>query len=261
MTKAIAITLYRRPDQTQNLFDSLSRAHGIGDYWVFISCDFNEEHEEDCNQVSRLATEFELSSTAMTVENYGGEHQRLGVDLNKLFIMPKAYRYSDYAIFLEDDTPIAQDGLRFFEAMYPYACQPDVISISGYNRYLEVSEHTRVLEHERYHLDRGTGFCPWTWAMTRDRYEQIIGIDGDKYRADTGEGANGLFDHNLCRWMKENQPAYTIYPVLPRGNHVGGDRAEHTQSPEWLMEHEFAPFGAWSQDMPDCEGVEWKVKW
>lgn len=260
MTKAIAITLYRRPDQTQNLFDSLSKAHGIEDYWVFITCDFKEEHEEACKEVDKLAMEFELSNTAMNVELYSGNGECKGVDLAKLFILPKAYKYSEYCVFLEDDTPIAQDGLRFFEAMYPYACQPDVVSISGYNRYLEAAEHERVLAHEKYHLDRGQQFTPWGWAMTRERYTQIIGIDGDKYKEATGEKANGLFDHNLCRWMSENQPAYSIFPVLPRTNHVGADRAEHTPSPEYLMQNEFSPFGAWSQDMPDYHGA-WTPKW
>ena len=260
MAKVIAITLYRRPSYTQKLFESLVKAYGIEDYRILISCDVSREHYADCDTVQEMAWVFK--------HNHPGKcdifvnDPRLGIDKNKLFILPRAFEHTNYVVFLEDDTPIAQDGLRYFEAMNEmFADDKSVISISGYNRYLESETHTRVLAEETYHIARGGQFAPWGFAIWKDRYDLIVGMDGQKYLEATGENANGLFDHNMCRWMRENAPVWTIYPVLGRTNHTGAYGAEHTPSAEWLMEHEFAPFGSWSQDMPDPLGKEWVRKW
>lgn len=261
MNKAIAITLYRRPDYTEQLFDALSKCYGIEEYNVSISCDYAEQYGSDCDAVFQMALEF-THSTPLRGSHVWSNNPRLGVDLNKLAVMPDAFEISPYVIFLEDDTPPAKDALRYFEAMrVMFRTDPTIVSISGYNRYLEAEEHERVLRDEPYHIDRGTQFCAWGWAMFEDMYTSIIGMDGEKYKKATGEQANGLFDHNICQWMEAHQPAYTIYPVLGRTNHTGKDRAEHTPSEVYLMENEYAPFTAASQDMPDCKGVNWIRKW
>lgn len=258
MFKVVAITLYRRPYETRKLFEALANCHRIHDYNVLVSCDYLEEHSESCNEVLSLAYSFVDSHRGAVWQN----KPRLGVDLNKLSVLPEAFLLSDYVVFLEDDTPPAQDALCYFEAMNQmFRDDKSVISISGYNRYLEQETHERVLANETYHLDRGQQFTPWGFGIWKDRYESIVGLDGEKYKKATGLDANGLFDHNMCRWMRENQPCYTVYPVLPRTNHVGGTNAEHTKDERWLMENEFAPFTAASQPMPDCTGVEWKPKW
>lgn len=260
MEKVIAITLYRRPELTAALFKALALCYGINEYTVLISCDYNPDHGTQCSKVAELARCF--AYTGVTKETRVIQHnERQGVDLNKLFVLPLAFELSDFVIFLEDDTPPAPDALRYFEAMNAqYKDDPNVVSISGYNRYLDADEHARVLKDEPYHLDKGTGFCPWGWGMWRDRYEDICGLDGAKYLAATGDQANGLFDHNIARVMSERPGAYTVYPVLPRTNHVGWEDAEHTPSREFLMENEYAPFTAASQPMPNPLDVTWVMK-
>lgn len=261
MAKVIAITLYRRPAYTAKLLASLRAAHGIDDYTVLFSCDYDPAHASACDTVQEQAYQF--------ITHHRGMGQVLvnspkkGIDLNKTYLMPKAYQHGDYVIMLEDDTPIAQDGLRYFEAMNRmFRDDPTMISVSAYNRYTAPEEHERVLRDEPYHIDRGGQFCPWGWAMWEDRYARLIGMDGGKYLEATGDKANGLFDHNLCQLMKaEAGKAFTVYPVLPRTNHTGATEAEHTPSEKWLMDNEFSPYGAWSQDMPDPVGQEWTKKW
>jgi Methyltransferase domain len=260
MSKAIAITLYRRPDYTAKLFANLAQCYDIENYAVYISCDYDEAHKDDCLAVRRMAFQFGQEGFAKS-SHIMTNNPRLGIDLNKLAVLPEAFESSDFVILLEDDTPPAQDALRYFEAMNQmFKDDPSVMSISGYNRYTEEEEHRRVLAEERYHLDRGEQFTPWGFGIWKDRYETVVGMDGEKYKAATGDNANGLFDHNFCRWMNEHPGHYTIYPVMPRTNHTGADRAEHTPSEEYLRENEFAPYGAWSQHMPDYVG-EWMPKW
>ncbi len=260
MDKLIAITLFRRPDLTASLFSALKKCYGLDDYAVLISCDVDEQYLGDCNQVVELATEFLHERKQLTQLHVNSP--RLGVDLNKLFLLPKAFELSNYVIFLEDDTPPAQDALRFFEACnQKYKNDPTVVSVSSYNRYLATEEHARVLAQEPYAMDQGNGFCPWGWAMWRDRYEKTMGT-GEAYKERWKDEVNGRFDWWITDTMGSIPGARTIYPVLPRTNHVGGDRAEHTPSEQYLMSHEFAPYGAWTQHMPDpvLMGYEWWLK-
>lgn len=250
-SKVIAITLYRRPVYTAQLFSALRDCYGIEDYTVVISCDAANEHEAACNEVYRQALKFAEGNDKISVYHH---NPRLGVDLNKLWLFPKAFKHGEYVVFLEDDTIPAPDALRFFESMdMKYREDESVVSISGYNRYLEQATHDRVLLEESYVLDQGGQFCPWGFGIWRDRYEQIVGMDGAKYLEATGAQANGLFDHNMCRWMRENPGHRTIYPVLPRIQSIGGEMGEHTPSAAWHQENEYNPFGSWSQPMGDYE--------
>lgn len=258
MSKVLAITLYRRPAYTAQLFQALQRCYGIEEYHILISCDMSDEHRSDCDIVVEQAYNFQTRGIAPTYIFINDP--RLGVDKNKLFLLPKAFEHGDYVIFLEDDTPIAQDGLRYFEAMNRmFKDDASVLSVTGYNRYLAETEHQRVLAEESYALDRGQGFVPWGWAMWKDRYEKFMG-DGSAYAERWGEEVNGRFDWWFTEAAK-TQEIFSVYPVMPRTQHVGGENAEHTPSQQWLIENEFNPYGAWSQLMPDPAPDLWRPKW
>lgn len=248
----LAITLYRRPVYTAQLLAALRECYGIEDYRIFISCDWAPEHSTACDEVKRQADLF----AARQGNTFVYQHKpRLGVDLNKLWLFPMAFDCDDYVVFLEDDTIPSQDALRFFQSMdVKYRNDESVVSISGYNRYLDLAEHERVILEEPYALDQGGQFTPWGFGIWKDRYDVIVGMDGKKYLDAAGSQANGLFDHNICRWMRENPGHRTIYPVLPRIQSVGGEMGEHTPSPEWHQQNEYNPYGAWSQPMSDIGG-------
>jgi hypothetical protein len=258
LDKVLVITLYRRPEYTQMLFEALRNCYGIEDYMVLISCDYNTEPDiiEDCRLVQDIAKEFAESREAPT--HIWVNNPRHGIDLNKMFVIPKAYEISDYMVFLEDDTiPAAEDTLRFFEWVdLTFKDDPNFISASGYNRYLEAETHEFNMRERRYAVDKGTGFCPWGWSMHKDRYERFMG-DGKAYAERWGVEVNGRFDWWFTEMIKTHPGCYSIYPVVPRVNHVGGVNAEHTPSPEWLMQNEYAPYGAWTQECPDPNPVIW----
>src|SRR4051812_20532222 len=112
MSKVIAITLFRRPEETSKLFDALMGCWGVDDYLILISCDHDPRYEADCRAVQNIANDFARRRESLAPGR--GKTQiwvhepRLGVDLNKLFLMPQAFAYNDYVIFLEDDTPISK---------------------------------------------------------------------------------------------------------------------------------------------------------
>lgn len=260
-SNAVAMTLFRRPGETREALEALSQCYGVEDWSIYLSLDYSQKYHAAIQRTQDEIWDF-LKGTELNV-NFIVRAEPLGIDVHKLVLFQEIFQKHDYCVLLEDDTPIAQDGLRFFAAMDKrFRTDKSVTSISGYNRYCEAETHARVLATEPYALDRGEQFTPWGFGIWGDRYELINGYDGNKYRDATGENANGLFDHNMCRWMKENSGHYTVYPVLPRTNHTGGTNAEHTPNPEWLMANEFSPYGAWSQAMPDPgPDKEWVAKW
>jgi hypothetical protein len=94
-------------------------------------------------------------------------------------------------------------------------------------------------------VDIRQGFCPWGWATWKDRWEARFGDGGERYKAETGIQANGLFDH----WLNGDHGHYMAVPRLARTQSIGGDRAEHTPSPEWHRDNEYNEFGVWSEDI------------
>lgn len=248
MEKVIAITLYRRPEYTQKLFDALTQCYGIEDYEVFISCDYNLDYLEDCRKCQDIAKEFAENRDAPT--NIWVHEPRLGIDLNKLFILPKAFEVSDYVIFLEDDTIPSRDALRYFEWGRQFQNDQSVVAICGYERYHDIPYHNLVLQYQPYAVIRKPKtFSSWGWALWKDRYERIYDMDGQRYKEGTGAEANGRFDWWLSWEFREGDVC--IFPRLPRIQSIGGVNGEHTPNAQWHLENEYNPLGAWSQEMPD----------
>ena len=239
----IAVTLFNRPSYTRILFNALSKCYGVSEIPVVISQDWNSECAAQCVEVRDVANAFLATHAA------GGEYfcndPKLGIDLNKLFVIPKAFERGDYMIFFEDDTPMGPDALNYFIAMGErFKDDKSIASISGYNRF-PMSEWVSRKERP-YEIERCTGFVPWGWSCHKDRWDEMFSNDGERYKSETGDSANGLFDHN---WNGKNL-GY-IRPVVGRTNHVGWEGATHTPSREFMMEHEYCVFGGWTLDVPN----------
>lgn len=240
----IAMTVYRRPDYTAQVLEALSKCYGIEKYKVFIHHDWNEEHQADCVEVERLCEEFQKGGFAESVSMF--RHQpRLGCDLSKLFVLPLAYEFSDFVIFVEDDTVPACDFLLWMEfAADKIKGHPTIASVTGYSRMdydtcHRISGAPYVLDIYRY--TERVGFKPWTWGMWRERYDEFYGNAGRAY-LETVDNVNGRFD-----WWIHDKGYLFMYPILARTQCIGGSRAEHTPSPEWFEANEYNPH--WRDDV------------
>ena len=238
----IALTLFNRPKYTRQLLLALSKCYGVSEIPVVISQDWKDEPA--CVEVRDIA------STFLTGHVAGGEYfvnnPKKGIDLNKLFVIPKAFERGNAVIFLEDDMgSLAQDALNYFVAMgNKFADDSTVASISGYNR-LTASQWAQR-RGEVYGIERCKGFVPWGFLTWKDRWDKMFADNAERYLRETGDSANGLFDHN---WHEQGYDY--IRPVVGRTNHVGWEGATHTPSREFMMEHEYCAFGAWTLDVPD----------
>jgi hypothetical protein len=241
MKISICLTLYRRPEYTKQVLDALLECYGIEDIPVFISQDWSFEHYHSSEAVQRLAYGFQEKHPNT---QYFVNTPKLGIDLNKLFIIPKAFEAgADFVIFIEDDTVPARDLIRFMASMAEeYEGTKEIWSVCGYNN-LTAEEFGRA-KSDPYMIGLARGFCPWIWGTWRDRWQEFYGDDGECYKGDTKHEANGLFDH----WLSKKERVL-IVSVVPRCRLIGEFGAEHTTPPDWEREHN--EWGAWDLDLPD----------
>jgi hypothetical protein len=242
----IAITLYRRPKYTRQMFEALYQCYGVKEIPISISCDYNEEYSADCNYVFDMAMEFAAGMPNCMVR-VSQNNPRYGIDLNKLNVVPRAFSRGNYVILLEDDTIPAKDALQWFTAMGElYKDDQRVIAVGGYARVTEPELQNVYGSGYKWDHKLRRGFNPWGWAMWEDRWAGFYGQDGSRYKQDTGVQANGLFDH----WLHEKH-MYYVAPYVARVQSVGGERGEHTPSPEWHRENEFNEWGIWNFDISE----------
>ncbi len=254
MKTAIAITLFRREKYTKQVLDALLKCYGIEDIPVYLSQDWASQHQVECEAVKALALDFQTRHKGKS--QYFVNDPRLGIDLNKLSVVPKAFAGgADFVILVEDDTIMSRDWLQYFIAMgEKYRDDATVLSVTGYNRITDEAVYVQIRAAETYTVHKRRDFCPWTWGMWKDRWDKFYSNDGEQYKRETG-GGNGKFD----AWANL-RAMQCVYPALPRANHIGGDNAEHTPNMQWLMDHEFSPFGAFNEEMPSAQDVTWVEK-
>jgi len=258
----IAITLYRRPIYTKQLFDALKQCYGLEGLPITISCDYSAEYEDaaDCDAVIGLAEEFSRSMDKGQVHIYVNRPKR-GIDQNKLFVVPKALErmygqeQSNYVIFFEDDTiPRSKDTLNWFIAMgMLYHGRPEVLSVTGYNRIIDEKAWAAAKRFDLYGIEFQEGFGSWSWAMWADRWWEFFKNDGASYRAYAGALVDGKFDW----WLRGIVQKKMIAPRCARVQSVGGEKGEHTPGTAWHQEHEFNEHGAWEVELPDWGVAPW----
>jgi hypothetical protein len=281
MNTAIALTLYRRPLITKQVLDALLACEGIEGIPVYLSQDWSPEHQSDCEAVRQLALEFQRRHKWPS--RYMVNIPKLGIDLNKLSVIPQAFRGefwesndlrnfpftrdtpasrgrtsmpADFVIFLEDDHKISRGALRWFIEMGEKFRNDDRIGfITGYARQTEAEfKSSKLDEFGIAGLDDGCpGFGPSSFATWKDRWDYFLPNDGEDYKRICGE--QGLFDH-FChlrhgeKLYKHSNPE-TIGIDKPKwpglvGPKIGWENATHTPSKEHWLEWEFSEWGMWS---------------
>lgn len=236
LSKAIAITLCRRPEATKKLLDCLRNCRGIEDYTLYISVDVDDRYRDNSIEVNDIVIAFqdELQALKRKVFTYAHE-PKLGVDLHKLFILGEAFKDNEYVIFLEDDTPISVDALNWFEwAGQHYKDDESVFSVCGFN-------FTRNLEGvDPYTYQKVRGYNSWGVGLWRDKHAELFGVDAEKYKVYAVDHVNGQYDH----FVNTTPGLSMVRPEIARSIHSEWELAEHTPSKEWFEEHEKVSFWA-----------------
>ena len=205
-------------------------------------------------------------------------HPKLGIDLNKLWVIPQAFRGenwnyplthcgeedrgriftpNDFVIFLEDDHKLSRGAVRWFIEMGEEFKDDERIGfITGYNKQTE--EEFLASSPEQIGIigidDGCAGFQPSGWATWKDRWDYFLPNDGEDYRRICGEAE--VFDHFMH--LRHGEELYKLNPPVVGMNKpkwpglvvskiariqlIGWENAEHTPSKEYWLENEFNQF-------------------
>lgn len=213
----VCLTLFRRPDYTRRVIESLARCDGIEDHLVVFHV------EPGDREVLRLAREAPLEKKQV-IEN----SVRLGCNVNTYTALDHAFQLSDFVIHLEDDTVPARDCLRYFQWARRYQRDSEVFSVAAYGK-------STPPPSEYYAVRRVAWFTPWGWATWSDRWAEIR----ERWHFDAAESWDLTVNRLRGRRVQ-------LEPRLARIQNIGAEGGAYCPGPDWHRANQFHEFGAWS---------------
>lgn len=200
----LSLVLWRRPEYTKRVLDSLSRCDGISSYIIIIGID-----GEGSEEVVKLARAVSFCPTLILLHN-----QHKGCNLNTKLTLMYAFQHFDYVIHLEDDTPLAPDGLRFFEWARQFGNDPAIYTVSGWGL---LPKPPSSKDDPAKAVRRGHYSC-WTWATWKDRWQEM------QQGWTTGDDQNASWDYRVGE-LRGNRAQ--IQPVVSRTINIGAELGTH----------------------------------
>lgn len=219
--KTLSVSLYNRPNYTQELFAHLDRCSDIDNYHIFICC------EPGNDSVIKIAKSFRTNQTKVIINP-----TRYGCNLNIFQCFKIGFHYNDYHIHLEDDTIPAKDFLVYCEwCRHYFKNDPDIYSVCGYNKLktdkeFDYSDPYSVIKKQNW-------FTPWGWATWIDRWENMIMKameESLKYQASWD-----CFVHNYQKTSNK----YEIRPNIARIQNIGAENGSYCPGPAWHKENQY----------------------
>ncbi len=266
ISPVIATTHFRRPKYTRQFLDALSQCEGISEVPVVIAQDWSDKYSTECGEVSRLTHEFWHSRSKYDgFDSVSINNPALGIDLNKFFVIQKAFERGNFVIFLEDDHKICRSGLQWFiEQGRRFEHDERIGFITGYARQTKEEFEASSPNEIGFAAIADTkdpGFNPTGWATWKNRWDYFFPGGVETYRKICGEQSNGLFDHVMHLRHGEvltkhptsgtiglDCPKYPgiVGPKIARIQSTGWENSEHTPSLEWHLEFERNEWGMWN---------------
>jgi hypothetical protein len=230
--RVITLTLAYRPNYTREVLAALSRCRGINDYLLLPTI------EPVCTEVIEQVDRVNFCECLPHVNA-----SRQGCDANTLLSLKRGFGISDYVIHLEDDIVLTSDALEYFEHCRAYDNDPNVFTVTAYNRM-----PCEAVAGRFYTCHRRPWFHPWGWATWIDRFEEMV-AKWDTFevlRCSAPDSPPGKWDAALNRWRgsiwdthcvgRVRAGRHEIYPRLSRAQNIGELNGENVE-PDFQREH------------------------
>ena len=192
----ICIPLYRRPEYTKGLIDSLQDCIGINKYTVIFHIEPSDKLEKQTGIIEKSALSYRI-----VVNN-----KKLGLGCNVLNTLDHAFQLSDYVIYTEEDVLLGKDALQFFEFVNTphYESDPTVFCASAFNRtYLNNPPEKSVIKA----VTRKSNFNIWGIGLWKSRWNFLKTFCWNGW--DTVIGCQLIFNRSVIR------------PVISRSQNIG----------------------------------------
>ncbi len=200
----IVVILYKRPEYTKQVLDSLSAQPTIKNYHVHFQID-------SCiKEVIDLAVSF--SATSKTINING---RNAGCTMNVYMGIENGFSMSDFVVYLEDDTLPSHDFLKYIEWAKPYIGD-DCRIISAYHKFENCPENL----YNTVHWMPRT--CMWGFATTKHHWEEAKKV----WDWSSPTSWDLMIAHNYF-WQRK-----TIMPYLSRVRNIGSTNGTYVHSEE-----------------------------
>lgn len=206
--KIITLALWRRPDYTRQVLESLAKCPQFSDYLLIIGIDGGGDPD-----VEAVAKGFNARAMIDVRDRHIGCNQNTKLLLQRAFSFPEC----DYVIHLEDDTPVAPDALTWFEWAGKLRENPNIFTVSG---YAGQKPKEKLIGQENTAIYRPYFSC-WGWATWRDRWQEMR--NNWPYASD--------YELSWCRHVNEVRSGRCqIEPFVSRTNNIGDLLGTHRGS-------------------------------
>lgn len=217
----IVTTLWRRPEYTKRVFDSISQCFNIEKYTVLAFS------EPDCQEVVDLAKKYHFPCKYSLTVN----PSKLGCTKNIHQALKAGFDQDDFVILIEDDILLSKDALRYFEHCNTnYKNDANVFTVCGYTKNIPKEKSHHVIKKVPW-------FTPWGWATWTNRWEEIDAVISKP-------NEQRLSWDIITNHSRKNRTQ--IEPLLSRTQNIGAKLGTYCPSEEWHAVNCFNSYGAWS---------------
>ena len=223
--KTITISLYNRPEYTQQVLNALLKCDGIDEYNITIRAE--PESDDKTKEVINIARSFKHKNAQLIIN-----HKRLRCSGNIFSCMNHAFIQTStrFNIHFEDDIVPSKDCLRYYEWCDKYFYdQKNIGVVTSYQKNRTILKED--IPNVSQFVSKTLWFTPWGWATWRDRWTNIIGPQ--LYDLITNRSiAYASWDkhvHDILTKEKLSQ----VFPFVSRTQNIGALNGVHCPGPEF----------------------------
>lgn len=209
--------LYKRPNYTRRVLEALSECDGINEYTILFSIDGNDK------EIKKIVENFCLCNKIF----HKGPNK--GCNANCIQAFNKGFELANFIIYIEDDTVLATDALRFLEwGDSQFRENDNVTTVCAYHR-------NPTVETDCEKVTARKGFCCWGIGMWKDRFSKI------------------KFDKSSVAWdtqiNRQKNKQYTIQPLVGRCQNIGAENGTYVRCKKWHAQNHHTPY--WIMNHPE----------
>lgn len=207
LRKALFITAANRPLYFRETMNSWRKVRGFKDWNVIVRLepsDFIPDHRAICAELEHPKLQVIVNPQVYGVLHHPWE------GFNALF-----NAYMDFVVRAEDDLPVADDILEYFDwASETYYKDEEIAAVVGFSSNSEVDVEG---------VQRSDNFSPWVWGTWHDRWEDYISgtWDHDYSTYNGTPGNQSGWDWNLNTRILPSLNKKCISPIMSRVQNIG----------------------------------------
>ena len=210
--KAISLCLWRRPNYTRTVLESLTRCPEIGTYTIFAGIDGGG----DAGVIEEL-NNFTACKVVPAIRS-----QHVGCNENTRLTLDAAFQESDFVIHLEDDVVVARDALRYMEWGRQFDSDKNLFTLSLWRHdkgWLPTHTDKPKPPDTDYIAENLSRFGVWGWGTWSDRWDEM------KRGWTTGGDMEASWDIVLTEKIRNGR--CDLSPHCSRAVNIGADLGTH----------------------------------